>query len=186
MKLFIKKIEKFDLQNKIAVIGDSHSRSFSYNKNFVPFFLEEGKKNNFINKQNFKFVKKKTLKLLNSIKCNKTILFFGEPDSRYLQGKGWYPWEVQKAEEVDITKGIEESTDRYIKLINSVSRRVDEVIVMNVIVTAYSEQNKITKEYNECLKNKLRGTDVHFIEINKMLLNDKNEIKDEYKGDQLV
>ena len=28
------------------------------------------------------------------------------------------------------------------------------------------------------MKNKLRGTDVHFIEINKMLLNDKNEIKD--------
>ncbi len=32
-----------DMQNKIWVLGDSHARAFSYNDNFIPFYIGEGK-----------------------------------------------------------------------------------------------------------------------------------------------
>lgn len=48
-KLFKKKAKKNFLElNSFLVLGDSHTRGFSFNDNFLPFFLGQGKEHCFI------------------------------------------------------------------------------------------------------------------------------------------
>ena len=81
------------MQGKIWVIGDSHARAFSYNNNFIPFFVGEGREHCFRNDKCLSNVISKVLNITKEIITQDTIvLFLGEPDTRFYLGRGWKPW----------------------------------------------------------------------------------------------
>lgn len=81
-------------QTKIWLIGDSHARAFSYNNNFIPFFIGEGRKHCFINDNCLSNVISKVFKIIKEIEAGDAIvLFLGEPDTRLYLGRDWKPWE---------------------------------------------------------------------------------------------
>lgn len=81
---------------KIAVIGDSHTRAFGFTNIFIPVFLGSGKQHCFIDDKRSEIVLERLTKSIQNIKQKSGIktylLVFGEPDTRWLLGKGWYPW----------------------------------------------------------------------------------------------
>ena len=91
---FFKKNAPKTIDNQfIYAIGDSHTRAFSFNKNFLPLFIGAGKSHCFINDKNMKNVRNKIYKITKKLNQATVILVLGEPDTRYYLGKGWYPWE---------------------------------------------------------------------------------------------
>lgn len=183
-KIFSKKDTLSD--QRIIVFGDSHSRAFSLNPNFFPIFLGAGKKNNFINEENYDLVKNSVFKALGNIE-NKYIMFcLGEPDTRYYLGLGWYPWEGKREFELaDFRPNIGESFSRYIKLLHELKREFDkEFIVFNITPSMRIDQNKMVNYYNKLLKDASVENDYTFIDINeKIYSNNESIIDQQYYSD---
>ena len=177
------------------IIGDSHSRSFSHNNNFIPLFLGQGKEFNFTSDHCFTNVlnsTKKLVKKLDEENCNGFIFNLGEPDARFYLGLGWYPW-----------KEVSEPTINYdeleIKIIESIARyesflkRIrDEstlpFFVLNIVPSNRSAQNKIVDLLNNRLEEMVnRVENTRFISINEFIyFNDNRDaIKDEYVSDHV-
>ena len=85
----------------IVILGESHTRSFSYRKNILPFFMGSGK---IINLDNIKSINKAINNII--LKLNKKecliFLYIGEPNCRYPIKNHWTPhWdEIQKGLDV--------------------------------------------------------------------------------------
>ena len=93
--------KELKVDDQIIVFGDSHSRAFSYNPNFLPFFIGAGKQNNFINDENAKRVEDSLRTALKGLEGQKVMFCFGEPDTRHWLGLGWYPWEGKREFDLD-------------------------------------------------------------------------------------
>ena len=182
LKIFRK--NRLKSNGQIIVLGDSHSRSFAHNQNFFPVFLGAGKHHNFISSENFKIVLNKSLKVLNKLNQKDVLFFFGEPDTRYALGKGWYPWDEKEHINLDHSKLICSSTDYYLKLANKLRKSGRNVMVLNVILTPRRDQNLIVKKYNTTLKYKLKSYGIPFFEINS-LIEENGVISEHYYGDQV-
>lgn len=74
----------------IVILGESHTRSFSYRKNVLPFFMGSGKT---INLDNIKVINNSIDNII--LKLNKKecliFLYIGEPNCRYPIGNTWTP-----------------------------------------------------------------------------------------------
>jgi len=80
-------------QSKIWVIGDSHTRAFSFNDNFIPFYIGGGKEHCFLSDQRLSDFISKVLHIVKEVVAQDSIiLFLGEPDTRFYIGSGWKPW----------------------------------------------------------------------------------------------
>jgi hypothetical protein len=101
----------------IVILGESHTRSFSYRKNMLPFFMGSGKT---INLDNIKVINKTLNNII--LKLNKKecliFLYIGEPNCRYPVRNNWTPhWdEIQKG--IDVKpyidkKYLQSCIDRY-------------------------------------------------------------------------
>lgn len=174
----------------IYVIGDSHTRSFSFNRNFTPLFLGQGKEINFTSVESYNKVVNSVLHVLQYFSDNDSIiLFLGEPDTRYYLSSGWYPWDNENL--IDI-KGHQEkvalSINRYsdfIKLIKS--KFSGNIYVLNVIPSNRKEQNIVVDEYNKQLSKACNDISVEFLHANEFIYSDENHtgIKPEYFSDQV-
>ncbi|RLC04126.1 MAG: hypothetical protein DRH90_09500 [Deltaproteobacteria bacterium] len=81
------------MQSKIWVIGDSHTRAFSFNDNFIPFYIGGGKQRCFLSDQRLSDLISKVLHIVKEVAAQDSIiLFLGEPDTRFNLGIGWKPW----------------------------------------------------------------------------------------------
>lgn len=176
-------------KDRILVLGDSHSRGFSFNENFFPLFLGAGKEINLVNDKNFERLKSRILKIAEQFKENKVILYLCEPDCRFYLGKGWYPWDENKwvKENIDVEKAILASINRYSMLIDYVKTLFEkEVIVMNVTPSTRVEQNKIVLQFNEGLSKLCAKKELLFLEINSSIFsNDEKVLKEKYYADHV-
>lgn len=193
MKTLYKKVIDLFQQTKrrppqpIYIVGDSHSRAFSYNRNFIPLFLGPGKKINFISDDNMQTVKSKFAMVHKSLAPQKVITYFGEPDTRWLLGKGWYPWEGSVEFVLDdFRQEVNQSVDRYIQLIRFARDHFAwEICVMNVTPTTRVEQNVISEYYNERLHQTCKDEGFMFLPINSRLFTHDLNLDDSYCGDSV-
>ena len=104
---------------KVFVLGDSHSRSYSFNDNFVPLFIGQGKKYNFVSDDNLNNIIQGLKTTLPLCESENIMLTFGEPDTRFYLGKGWTPWSENGEDDLSsYEKLIDESVRRYSRLIS--------------------------------------------------------------------
>jgi len=170
------------IEDQIIVFGDSHSRAFSFNPNFMPFFIGAGKENNFINDENAKRVEGSLRKALSGLDGKKVMFCFGEPDTRHYLGLGWYPWEGKRLFELDdFRPSIDESVKRYSKMIKNLRKDFsNEMLVFNATPSTRSDQNEITDYFNAGMKKACESIQgVLFIDINSKIYVDTEELIDQ-------
>lgn len=176
-----------DMQNKIWVLGDSHARAFSYNDNFIPFYIGEGKEHCFLSDKRLSNL---ILKVLNIVKeviaQDSIILFLGEPDTRFCLGSGWKPWKKKFRFPIRGRSKLKKSFKRYCQLINEVKNKTNaRLLILNIIPSNRKDQNKLVNYFNRLLLefcSKEQG--VEFIHINTTIYNPETKIvREEYYGD---
>ena len=86
----------------IVILGESHTRSFSYRKNILPFFMGSGKTINLDNIISVNTSIKNVISKLNKKECL-IFLYIGEPNCRYPIKNHWTPhWdEIHKGLDVN-------------------------------------------------------------------------------------
>ena len=186
------------MQSRIWMIGDSHARVFSYNSNFIPFFIGEGRKHCFINNKCLSNVTSKVLSIIKEIVTQDSIvLFLGEPDTRFYIGRGWKPWKKKYSRGWKLWKRkfgfpirrrskIKKSFKRYGQLINEVKNQTNaRLLILNITPSNRKDQNKLVDYFNKlllefCAKEK----NVEFIYINSAIYNPETKtVRGEYYGD---
>lgn len=172
----------------IYVIGDSHTRSFSFNENFVPLFLGQGKEINFTCDENFFKIKNATLNLLTNFNNDATLIFFiGEPDTRFYLNVGWYPWDnIEKASTQNYIENISKSVFRYNNFLAVIKQKFNgKIFVLNIIPSNRKLQNVIVDEYNKQLKSCCISHDIIFLDVNNDIYIDGHHemIKEEFISD---
>ena len=83
---------------KLIILGESHTRHFSYRKNIYPFFMGSGKHIN-LDKNNISKVTTEIKKIINNINKKEclTFLYLGEPNCRFPIKNHWSPhWDEIK------------------------------------------------------------------------------------------
>ena len=184
--LFSSKSNKLDISNKILVFGDSHSRAFALNPNFLPIFIGAGKLNNFINEENAGRVQNSVIKACNELKPKDVILCFGEPDTRYFLGLGWYPWENKREFTLeDYKPSVLESIERYKAFLEKLKELISgTIMVFNVTPSIRTEQNVIVDFFNISMQKACSEIEVLFIDVNNDIYSkDSDIIKQEYFSD---
>ena len=186
------------MQGKIWVIGDSHARAFSYNKNFIPFFIGQGKTHCFINDNNLSNLISKVVKIITEIKDrDSVILFLGEPDTRFCLGRGWKPWKKKYRKGWKLWKSkirlfiggkilIKKSYKRYCQLISEVKNKTNaSLLILNITPSDRRDQNKLVDYFNKLLSEFCsKENDVEFIYINPKIYNPETKtVGGEYYGD---
>ena len=176
--------------NKIAVIGDSHTRAFAFTNIFLPFFLGSGKEHCFINNRKARNVSNKSKKLINTIKkelgIQTYILVFGEPDARWLLGKGWYPWKKKIYNPLIYYKRwklIEENCYRYINLIKELSQLDIDLIIYGNTSIYNQEQVKLARRWNQLLYDFCQCNKITFVNVLEEIINEEDQVKKEYAND---
>lgn len=159
------------LINKIAVIGDSHTRAFALAPAFIPFFLGSGKKHCFINKKNQRRVFGKSVTLINHLKEDYDIkdymLILGEPDLRWSLGKGWYPWSKKTINPLIYYRRynlIDKSLDRYCTLLLFLKKLKINLIVFGA-TPVYEPELELASYWNACLSEFCLKTSMFFVDI---------------------
>ena len=188
------------MQGEIWVIGDSHARIFSYNENFMPFYVGNGRKHCFINDECLSNVISRVLTVAKeNIANHPMILVLGEPDTRFYLGRGWKPWKNKYKNGWKFLKrkygfflrrrsGIRKSFKRYCHLINNVKNKSNaRLLILNILPSNRKDQNKLVNYFNKLLsKFCAQEKDVEFIYINKDIYNSETKtIKEEYYGDSV-
>lgn len=172
----------------IYIIGDSHSRAFSLNKNFLPLFIGAGKEHCFISDDTLLVLKKSIQNTLKHIPNDSHILLvLGEPDTRYYLGKGWTPWEVDGIDDVSqVEFKISQSAYRYESLIHwLVSNFKHKLHIFNITPSERMNQNVYVKEFNKQLKSICISNNINFIDLTDYLFIDNNKIDKKYLADQV-
>ena len=162
---------------KLAILGDSHTRSFSFRENIYPVFLDEGRKIN-LNSNHVNYVISQSNKVKNKLHVLENIMYFiklGEPDIRYQLNQDWY---VQASGFV-----YEGKIDyKYLDLcILNYKKIIDNLPFINYILTpttAYKPSLDSLKYFNDGIKN-LFGDKV--VDIQSKTLG-QTEVLDKYKG----
>ena len=139
---------------KFYVIGDSHVRSLSTNRNFFPIYIGSGNAHCFVSFDRIYNLLEKILYLKRLIPIDSNvILFFGEPDTRYALGMGWRPWE-KNASKINVRNDQPEvSAFRLIKFVDLISKIVKwRIFILSVPPTQCQEQISLIKRYNSIIK----------------------------------
>lgn len=175
------------MQSKIWVIGDSHTRAFSYNDNFIPFYIGEGKEHCLLSDQRLSNLILKVLNIVKEVKAQDSIiLFMGEPDTRFYLGSGWKPWKKKLRFPIRGRSKIKKSFKRYCQLINEVKNKTNaRLLILNITPSNRKDQNKLVNYFNRLLSEYcLKEKDVAFIDINTAIYNPETKtVREEYYGD---
>jgi hypothetical protein len=152
------------MQGKIWMIGDSHVRAFSYNNNFIPFFIGEGRTHCFINDNYLSNLISKVVNIIRELKARESVvLFLGEPDTRFYLGRGWKPWKSKYRNGWKLWKSkiglfiggkvkIKKSHKRYCHLINEVKNQTNaSLLILNITPSDRRDQNKLVDYFNNLL-----------------------------------
>jgi len=162
---------------KLAVLGDSHTRSFSFRENIYPIFLDEGRKIN-LNTNHVNYVISQSNKAKNKLNLLENVIYFiklGEPDIRYQLNNDWY---------VQASNFIYEGKINYEYLdlcISNYKKIIDNLPFINYILTpttAYKPSLDSLKYFNNGIK-KIFGDKV--VDIQSKTLG-QTEVLDKYKG----
>jgi hypothetical protein len=171
----------------IYVIGDSHTRAFSFNANFFPLFIGAGKQNNFVDEANSKTLAENVTNVLCRMEDLKYVMFvLGEPDARFFSGQGWYPWEAKNPPDISgYQEKCHRSIIRYERMLIELLAKKDFIpIVFNVTPSKRELQNVVVDYYNSCLKEMCENNNFYFVAINeKIYSKDENIIHEMYFGD---
>lgn len=169
----------------IYVIGDSHTRAFSYNPNFLPLFIGAGKEHCFINDKTYKNIKKKSYNIVKQLDNAKVMFTLGEPDTRYYLGKGWYPWDNKVEFTVkDFKPLIDKSLSRYKKLLLFLKKNTNNAyIIFNIPPSIREEQNEIVEYFNTGLESFCKQNGFLFISVNDKLYSNESIVSEKYYGD---
>lgn len=154
LKLFKKRV----INDVILVIGDSHTRVFSDSTMFFPVFVGAGKEFNLLNDNSTLSILEKSIKIIKNSKHKNVLLNFGEPDTRYFLGKGWYPWkDNQVSYNIDLKNSITTSVDNYLFLVKRLENifRNKDFYITEVNPSPRSDQNQLIIKYNKALNLKL-------------------------------
>lgn len=177
--------------NNVVVIGDSHARSFSGNGSFSPFFVGPGKEFNFLDERASKRIKKAIERIVDATTNRYFLLVFGEPDTRFLLGKGWHPWQVTDSMEHGRyhPEGIGTSSENYLGLLSGLSSRYAsrEFFVLNATPSRRDMQNRIVCALNEKLElgiAKARWLNIFFVSINQFVMSEENLPKEEFINEE--
>ena len=186
------------MQGRIWMIGDSHARAFSYNYNFTPFFVGQGRTHCFINDNYLSNLTSKVVKIISQIKTRDSIvLFLGEPDTRFYLSRGWKPWKKKYRKRWKLWKSkiglfiggklkIKKSYKRYCQLINEVKNQTKaSLFILNITPSDRRDQNKLVDYFNKLLSDFcVAEKNVEFIDINSNIYNlETKTVKEEYYGD---
>lgn len=177
-----------NLSDKILVLGDSHTRAFSYNDNFIPFFIGEGKGHCFVKSSNYENIKVMTFGVLSELEYTggPVLLVFGEPDTRYYIGRGWKPWERKYGFSIGRKRKVRISFARYCRFIEELRGIPDiDLYILNVTPSMRLEQNKLVDYFNELLKKYCSvNQGVEFIDCNQDIYDEStHEVKSEFYDD---
>lgn len=144
---------KTKLTREVLVIGESHARAYSFNKNFFPVFIGAGKEFNFTSSECYAAIKSSTKRVLNEIEVNHVLLTFGEPDCRFYMGLGWYPWE---GEETKLTKDasllLKDSIERYKNYLTWLTNQSKSVYVQPVAPSMFKRQDEYARVFNNQIR----------------------------------
>ena len=175
------------LKLPIYVIGDSHTRAFSFNTNFFPLFVGAGKENCFVSDETLRNITANFFKTLDAlVSDNPVMLVVGEPDTRFYLGQGWYPWDSKVKENISgFEKKVDGSIDRVETLLDKLKKRyTNKFILFNVTPSQRVNQNKVTDYFNRKLEQLCKKRDCLFVFINdKIYSGDEKIIHEKYYGD---
>lgn len=162
------------------VIGDSHTRSFSYHELFVPLFIGPGKETLFLTNEQTKKTRLKVLGILKLLDVTQDFLFiFSEPNIRYCQENG-----ISQSKGSQAT--IKQAVSNYVSLINEVSKTVSgRIFVLCAIPRCDLEYSRLASGFNAALKSSIRGTGIIGIDVWKMATTEDGTIKRKYVGDYI-
>ena len=177
------------IQLPIYVIGDSHTRAYSFNDNFLPTFAGAGKENCFITDETAAHLKKNIVNAIERFQTeNPILLFLGEPDTRYYLGKGWYPWKSEIKEDISgMESNVFSSIKRYEELVSVLTNTFRNRFIIHCVTPCRRRsQNKITDRFNEELEKICNKFGLLFLKINERIyINDEKIIDDKYYSDEV-
>ena len=162
---------------KLAVLGDSHTRSFSFRENVYPIFLDEGRKIN-LNTNHVNYVISQSNKVKNKLNLLENVIYFiklGEPDIRYQLNNDWH---VQASDFVYEGKINYEYLDLCISNYKKIIDNLPFIDYILTPTTAYKPSLDSLKYFNDGIK-KIFGDKV--VDIQSKTLG-QTEVLDEYKG----
>jgi lysophospholipase L1-like esterase len=186
--------------NKIWVVGDSHARAFSYNDNFIPIFIGEGRGYCFIDEVRLSNLISKVAKIIKEVNSQDTIIFLlGEPDTRFYLKRGWKPWKKRRnkgwrylinrvAVAMFGKRKVKNSFSRYCRFITEIRKRTDATImILNLPPSMRKDQNRLVDYFNKMLSEFCAThKKAEFIDINDTIYEHRSQkIKNEYFGDQV-
>jgi hypothetical protein len=170
------------MTDSIVVIGDSHTRVFSYHHAFLPLFIGSGRDNCFLSDIKYKNSRNKIYNILERIKVtSKVMLVFGEPDIRNHFENVFGTKNLGKSDQVII----QEAVERYKHLIEELNNEKKfELIIFNAVPSGNSEYNPLLSHYNQELELFCNNKGIHFIDIwDDIFESSKNVVDHEYQSD---
>jgi hypothetical protein len=170
------------MTDSIVVIGDSHTRVFSYHHIFLPLFIGSGRDNCFLSDIKYKNSRDKIYNILDRIKVpSKVMLVFGEPDIRNHFENVFGTKNLGKSDLVII----QEAVERYKHLIEELNNEKKyELIIFNAVPSGTPEYNPLLSHYNNELEVFCNSKGVHFIDIwDDIFESSKNVVDHEYQSD---
>ena len=155
--------------DKIIVIGDSHVRSFSFNQNFIPMFIGPAAFNNFLTEKNTNTVISKLTELLLRIKLKPIkvlLLLSGDVIHVVRKSQGY-----SKEESIELNN----SAKRYLDCITRIREHFPHVTLsVSAVLPGREELYSIYQdEYNKLLSDYCKSEDIHFININECITENK-------------
>ncbi len=143
------------IQDKIVVLGDSHTRSFAYSTHINSLFIGPGRTNCFYDEESAELAKKKITANLTKISPDSVIiLVLGEPDIRhYLVNVGKFNSTISNLTSDDINHTLS-AVNRYTEVLNILKKQgtIDCPVIYGIVPSERKNQNFLAKIYNEKLQ----------------------------------
>ena len=167
----------------MVVLGDSHTRAYGLNPNFMPIFLGPGKEINFIDWHNTDSLKNKCVKLEEHLNIQSVIFCMGEPDTRYAMGLGWHPWGSSRTRDSNNYMFLEKCVERHLTFVHEISENLGwSVYVQNIVLTQDPVQCEYIDFYNEKLSDELGE---NFIAFNDEIRGEHGVIDSNFSWDMI-
>mgnify|MGYP000863606451 FL=1 len=167
------------MMKKLIIIGESHTRSFSYRENVLPFFMGNGKTIN-LSTKNITKIDSKIKNILSTIDKENSItfLFLGEPNCRYPLKKKWDPhWdEIRNKKTVKPLIDLEHMTECVENLSKLDLTNIDYILTPT---GAYDPVIPALSKFNELLCNKFKDK---VIDIFSSTIDKDLKVLDSYKA----
>lgn len=162
------------------VIGDSHTRSFSYHEFFVPLFVGPGKETLFLTDEQTKKTHSKVLNTVKLLDLSQDYLFiFSEPNLRYHQQN-----KFNTRRNKDDQSVIKKIVANYVCLLKEVSSIVNgRTFVLCAIPRPDSDYTVLATMFNAELKAAVQGTKITYIDLWGAVTTNEGMIKPKFMGD---